>query len=239
MLDGVSVVDVLRRLPVVLDGVSRDGSDRIVSVISEAEHLDPVAFRSSHAGGGSVRKQLRIVAAMLPVSDDRLPRSMMMLLGNRRVELSDMVDLLADRQGEVSIGKLRMVVSMLREGLPAREIAAILHVGAGKVEDVSAFMGCREARVRPVEEIAFEFAQAEFAFSTWREAHAGLPVGEARETYWRLLLGAHRSLTVFEEAALGLTVADVELADWFDMSRSRARKYLAAARLVVRELECA
>lgn len=229
-----TLVDVLRSMPFMVEGVSDDGFERIISTIKDAEKVPPSAFRSAVHSTANIRKRLRIVAALLP--EQNLESSMWRLCSNKNADFDDFADLLKDRPHEVPISAMRDVVLLLRQGMTALDVADKVGVSVGKVNDVSAFLGTREARLRQINELAWGFAEAEAYMQAWLTMRPHLEAKEARQEYWRLLLGRHRQLTVFEEAAFGFVYADVELADRAGISRSRARKYLASARAAMREV---
>jgi hypothetical protein len=234
-----SLVDVLRAMPVVLKGVSGDGAERVLRAVVRAGSLPPEAFRSSHFDGGSIRKELRMVAALLPQDGKDLVRAMWLLIANKQADWDDVAALLEDRRGEAPLGDLKVIVSGLRDGLTAREVHEQVGVALGKVQEVSMFLGTRDSRVSVIQETAFAFAAAEAEFQAFVTVNGFTSRQDAREPYWAALLAAHRMITPFEEAALGLIDTALELADVCAISTSRARKYLAEARAVVRELQVA
>jgi hypothetical protein len=231
-----SLIDAMRAMPTwVMEGVSDDGFARIVGTIVEAECAHPAAFRSSLYADGDIRRRLRIVAALLPSAD--IARTMMLLVANPNADLDDFHYLVKDRVGETSLAELRHVISLLRDNCPARKIADLTTVGLPKIDNVSRFLGTRESRIRRIQGLAWEFAVSELNAESWLDRRRDLKDGHVAVTeYWRELLRAHRQLTVFDEASLGLVRADVELADLCGVSESTARKYLADARSAVREV---
>lgn len=169
MLHNLDMDTMLRALewqaghePVYMVGVSEKAVGRIRSFLDKAEKAHPDRFLPPPDGSGAVRKGLRYLCTLIPLSvpDDRLASEVHAVLGNPAMAPVDVEIILGEYgavRGEYTGRQLRHAGALLRTGARTHHVAQETGVCQREVKDISAYLDVQGAFRDRLWELALRF----------------------------------------------------------------------------------